>query len=60
MVVAKFMALSRGLYHPLTGSGWNPPLIPRHTLKWPPIQGRVRLFQPIDWYVPAVDPVGAR
>jgi resolvase-like protein len=33
---------------------------PRQTLKWPPIRGRVGLFQPIDRYVPAVDPVGAR
>ena len=60
MVVAKFMALSRGAYRTLTGSRRNPLLIPRQILKWPPIQGRVRLFQPIDRYVSAVDPVGAR
>ena len=28
-------------------------------LEWPAIEGRVRLFQSIDRYVPAVDPMGA-
>jgi hypothetical protein len=32
----------------------------RQMLKWPPIQRRVGLFQPIDRYVSAVDPMGAR
>src|ERR1700741_603659 len=29
-------------------------------LKWPPIEGSVGLFQTIDRYVSAVDPMGAR
>ena len=52
--------LSRGAYRTLTGSRRNPLLIPRQMLKWPPVQGRVGLFQPIDRYVSAVDPVGTR
>jgi hypothetical protein len=60
MVVSKRLALFCEAYHMRAGFRRNPPSIPRQTLKWPAIQGRVGLFQPVDRYVPAVDPVGAR